>query len=71
MRFKQNNDENYRLIRNRLQKGTAHKAEQTHYYKSSDGFLRYLSQPDTNDPVLGLYIPHQLEKSVLRPHYDE
>ena len=43
----QQKDEEIGKLKNRINKGTATKAEQTHYFETEDGLLYYLSQPDS------------------------
>ena len=45
----QQKDEEIGKLKNRINKGTATKAEQTHYFETEDGLLYYLSQPDSEN----------------------
>ena len=54
-----------------MKKGTATKAEQTHYFETADGLLYYLSQPDSEDPMLRLYIPQEMESIVIKQYHDQ
>ena len=68
----QEKDEEISKIRKRLRKGTATKAEETHFFESADeGLLYYLSYPDSEDPRLRLYIPEGIEQAVLKQYHDE
>lgn len=53
-----------------MRQGKTNKTEDTHYFEL-DGLLYYLSHPDTEDPLLRLYIPQKLEKTVLKQYHDE
>ncbi|OOY67330.1 RNase H-like domain-containing protein, partial [Solemya velum gill symbiont] len=64
-------DETIAQLRNRLRNGKATKTEDTHYFESEDDLLFYLSQPDSEDPRLRLYIPRSLEERVITQYHDE
>ena len=67
----QQKDEEIGKLKNRINKGTATKAEQTHYFETEDGLLYYLSQPDSEDPRLRLYIPQEMENIVIKQYHDQ
>ena len=67
----QQKDEEIGKLKNRINKGTATKAEQTHYFETEDGLLYYLSQPDSEDLRLRLYIPQEMENIVIKQYHDE
>ena len=67
----QQKDEEIGKLKNRMNKGTATKAEQTHYFETEDGLLYYLSQPDSEDPRLRLYIPQEMENIVIKQYHDQ
>ena len=66
----QQKDDEIGKLKNRINKGTATKAEQTHYFETEDGLLYYLSQPDSEDPRLRLYIPQEMENIVIKQYHD-
>ena len=67
----QQKDEEIGKLKNRINKGTATKAEQTHYFETEDGLLYYLSQLDSGDPRLRLYIPQEMENIVIKQYHDQ
>ena len=67
----QQKDEEIGKLKNRMNKGTATKAEQTHYFETEDGLLYYLSQPDSEDPRLRLYIPQEMVNIVIKQYHDQ
>ena len=67
----QQKDDEIGKLKNRINKGTATKAEQTHYFETEDGLLYYLSQPDSEDPRLRLYIPQEMENIVIKQYHDQ
>ena len=67
----QQKDEEIGKLKNRINKGTATKAEQTHYFETEDGLLYYLSQSDSEDPRLRLYIPQEMENIVIKQYHDQ
>ena len=71
MKEEQDKDEGIKQLRVRMKKGTATKAEQTHYFETADGLLYYLSQPDSGDPMLRLYIPQEMESIVIKQYHDQ
>ena len=54
-----------------MKKGTATKAEQTHYFETADGLMYYSSQPESEDPMLRLYIPQEMESIVIKQYHDQ
>ena len=71
MKEEQDKDEGIKQLKVRMKKGTATKAEQTHYFETADGLLYYLSQPDSEDPMLRLYIPQEMESIVIKQYHDQ
>ncbi|KAK3108120.1 hypothetical protein FSP39_001638 [Pinctada imbricata] len=71
MKEAQEKDQEITKLRNRMKKGTATKAEQTHYFEDGNGLLYYLSQPDSEDPKLRLCIPQEMETVVLKQYHDQ
>ena len=71
MKEEQDKDEGIQTLKSRIKKGTATKAEQTHYFETTDGLLYYLSQPDSEDPMLRLYIPQEMERIVIKQYHDQ
>ncbi|KAK3097609.1 hypothetical protein FSP39_011373 [Pinctada imbricata] len=72
LKEEQEKDQDVVKLKNRLRKGTATKAEQTHYFEDKkEGLFYYLSQPDSEDPRLRLYIPQEMETVVLRQYHDQ
>ena len=67
----QHKDEEIRKLKNSINNGTATKAEQTHFFETEDGLLNYLSQPDSEDPRLRLYIPQEMENIVIKQFNDQ
>jgi transposase InsO family protein len=70
MRQEQEGDENIVKLKNRLQKGTATKFEQNHYFET-DGLTYFLSQADSEEPRLRLYIPQRLETVTVNQYHDQ
>ena len=66
----QQKDEEIEKMKNRINKGTATKAEQTFYFVTKDGLLHYLSQPDSEDLRLRLYI-QEMENIVIKQYHDQ
>ncbi|KAK3107412.1 hypothetical protein FSP39_013983 [Pinctada imbricata] len=71
LKEEQEKDQEIVKLKKRLRKGTATKAEQTHYFEDKEGLFYYLSQPDSEDPKLRLYIPQEMETVVLRQYHDQ
>ena len=70
----QQKDEKIGKMKNRINKGTATKTEQTHYFETEDGLLYYLSQPDSDDPrlrIFRLYIHQEMENIVIKQYHDQ
>lgn len=71
MKVEQEKDDEVMQIKKRISRGTATKAEETHYFESADdGLLYYISNADAEDPRLRLYVPSHLERVVLRQYHD-
>jgi transposase InsO family protein/predicted aspartyl protease len=69
MKEKQNADEKIGKLKKSLHKGTANKTEYKHHMEV-EGLLYYLSQPDSDEPRLRLYIPGELEQTVIEQFHD-
>jgi transposase InsO family protein len=69
MKHEQEGDENIVKLQNRLHKGTATKFEQSHYFETK-GIVYYLSQADSEDPRLRVYIPERLEALAIDQYHN-
>ena len=58
-------------LRERLQSGKATKTEENKFIDATDGLLYYISNSDSEDPRLRLYVPKELEECVIRQYHDE
>jgi hypothetical protein len=69
MKQEQEADADIGKLRMRLRRGTANKTEHKHHMEI-DGLLYYISQPDTDEPRLRLYIPKEIEQTVIEQFHD-
>jgi hypothetical protein len=70
MQVEQGEDENIMKLKARLEKETATKYEQSHFFETQ-GILYYLSQADSEDPRLRVYLPHKFESVALGQYHDQ
>jgi transposase InsO family protein len=69
MKHEQEGDENIVKLKNRLRKDTATKYEQNHYFET-EGIVYYLSQADSEDPRLRVYIPERFEAVAIDQYHN-